>query len=617
MASILTQKFLWKFLIIVFLTSLVYVTLISLDVLGDVGKNDDQDVFSIHAHGDLSMRHHGMKHRIFNSMSPPRMQIVVIVLSNADNVKRRSHIRDTFLKPNYTAPFSMKTVFVTGNAPTHNKQHEDVISGAFNDNDRYSNTRKTLLGIKWTLSLSSDARFVVVVTDNMYVNYELLGKHLFNGYKDSLLSDRILIGNVKKDLASVRISSSKWYMPYAEYPEERLPTFCTMDTGVVLSTSAVKHLLDWSSTSSILPLVDVYIGCAARIGSWSIITDEKVIPKPDQSINICAYRDQTVTADFNTNEMWNLTSVEDGEKTFKQKFSQECQHPDLQLILKHNVSNAEYFSKALTLQLNASKTCFDQTGAKLSNLTLIMLINSHPDHSSRRKGIRNTWAKRQTIDSQEVRIIFVMGVTSKMGINREVEIEAQHHKDIILGDFVESFRNLTLKLILGLRWVDENCRHARFLYKGDDDMFVNVGNLLGALNNMTINNDIDMKRLYMGELNKGEVVRNVMSKYYVSEKEYSGKYYPTFCPGGGYVLSTAIIPALYRKSLTTQIVPIDDALQGILANLIGVVPVHHPGFRNWNRVYDSCTLQNEVITLHGFTNEYKFNDIWAKFNAPC
>jgi len=55
-------------------------------------------------------------------------------------------------------------------------------------------------------------------------------------------------------------------------------------------------------------------------------------------------------------------------------------------------------------------------------------------------------------------------------VNREFE----RHKDLVQGNFIDSYRNLTLKAVLGLRWLSQYCRQAPFVIKTDDDTFINI-----------------------------------------------------------------------------------------------------------------------------------------------
>ena len=47
--------------------------------------------------------------------------------------------------------------------------------------------------------------------------------------------------------------------------------------------------------------------------------------------------------------------------------------------------------------------------------------------------------------------------------------------------FQDSYYNLTLKTVMGLKWVKDHCSQARFVMKTDDDIFVNLPKLHKAL----------------------------------------------------------------------------------------------------------------------------------------
>ena len=59
--------------------------------------------------------------------------------------------------------------------------------------------------------------------------------------------------------------------------------------------------------------------------------------------------------------------------------------------------------------------------------------------------------------------------------------EARTYGDVIQEDFVDSYMNLTLKSVMGLRWAHHHCPELDFFMKTDDDVFVNVPHLLGYL----------------------------------------------------------------------------------------------------------------------------------------
>ena len=55
------------------------------------------------------------------------------------------------------------------------------------------------------------------------------------------------------------------------------------------------------------------------------------------------------------------------------------------------------------------------------------------------------------------------------------------HQDLVQEEFVDTYDNLTLKTVAGLRWVSLYCSRARYVLKIDDHVFVNLFAVLGEL----------------------------------------------------------------------------------------------------------------------------------------
>merc|ERR1719187_1951591 len=73
--------------------------------------------------------------------------------------------------------------------------------------------------------------------------------------------------------------------------------------------------------------------------------------------------------------------------------------------------------------------------------------------------------------SPVIRTVFMFGLSSNPVLNAVVRQESKKHQDIIMEDFVDTYNNLTLKTMMGLKWVTYFCGNAQFVYKVDDDMF--------------------------------------------------------------------------------------------------------------------------------------------------
>ena len=107
-----------------------------------------------------------------------------------------------------------------------------------------------------------------------------------------------------------------------------------------------------------------------------------------------------------------------------------------------------------------------------TKVDLLLLITSSEGHADRRKAIRDTWANKQQ-SGFVVKRVFLFGKKGE-SLQREIEPENEEFGDILQGDFEDSYRNLTLKTIMGYTWMRENCPIAKYVMKTDDDMFINT-----------------------------------------------------------------------------------------------------------------------------------------------
>ncbi|KAK4019147.1 hypothetical protein OUZ56_001176 [Daphnia magna] len=114
--------------------------------------------------------------------------------------------------------------------------------------------------------------------------------------------------------------------------------------------------------------------------------------------------------------------------------------------------------------------------------SIFIAIISAAENSRKRNAIRNTWRQhlRTVRDKRGFYFIhfgFFLGIPNDMAAQKLIEDETNTHKDIIQIDMQDSYRNLTLKVAGVLNWINGNCKAANFVFKVDDDIYVNVHNL--------------------------------------------------------------------------------------------------------------------------------------------
>ena len=116
-------------------------------------------------------------------------------------------------------------------------------------------------------------------------------------------------------------------------------------------------------------------------------------------------------------------------------------------------------------------------------IDLVILVHTAPQNFEKRKRIRESFANKDSFLPFQVRVVFLLGVTRDKDLASQVLFENKKYRDSVIGDFVDDYHNLTLKGVMGFRWVSEHCSHARFVLKIDDDVLVNTYKILYSMVN--------------------------------------------------------------------------------------------------------------------------------------
>ncbi|XP_077980891.1 beta-1,3-galactosyltransferase 1-like [Glandiceps talaboti] len=245
------------------------------------------------------------------------------------------------------------------------------------------------------------------------------------------------------------------------------------------------------------------------------------------------------------------------------------------------------------------------------NVMLLVLVTSAADHFDRRTAIRNTWAKdKNNNENSNVtwQTIFLIGRSGNPVKDRQIENEFSDFGDILLGDYVDTYRNLTLKVQHGMRWAVDNCQ-PQFLLKTDDDCFASTRYLTNFLHDHNRYN----ANLYAGSMFiEREVVRNRLSKWYVSTEDFAPSLYPRYASGTGYILSSDVLQGMVEAATQEKPFPVEDAYVGVLASRIGINLLNTGRFTMYNQKWRVCNYLY-LLVIHGVSPEqqylaYKYTD---------
>ncbi|KAJ8707482.1 hypothetical protein PYW08_010734 [Mythimna loreyi] len=213
-----------------------------------------------------------------------------------------------------------------------------------------------------------------------------------------------------------------------------------------------------------------------------------------------------------------------------------------------------------TFKMNP-QPCKDYT----ADLLLVIIISSSLSNQENRMVIRNTWG--QNTDSTKV--VFLIGETENVTLAQNITNESFLYKDIVQGNFVDSYRNMTYKHVMGLKWVVHHCPTAKYILKTDDDILVNTRAMTRFLTREL--SPWGVKDLIACQLCLITKVHRTKSKWIVTFEEYPFSFYPPFCEGWAVLYSQDVVPRLLKAAQTLPFFWVDDVhITGIIAAQIGV-----------------------------------------------
>lgn len=247
---------------------------------------------------------------------------------------------------------------------------------------------------------------------------------------------------------------------------------------------------------------------------------------------------------------------------------------------------------------------------------LVLLISTNHKEFDARQAIRETWGDENIFGDVRIVTLFLLGFSTEPVLNQMVEQESQIFHDILVEDFVDSYHNLTLKTLMGMRWVSSFCPNAQYIMKTDSDIFVNMDNLVF---NLLKPNTKPRHRFFTGRVINGGPIRDVHSKWFMSRELYPESRYPAFCSGTGYVFSGDMAELLYKTSLHTRLLHLEDVYVGLCLRKLGIQPFQNNGFNHWKMTYSLCRYR-KVLTVHQISPEEIlriWNDMSNKKHLKC
>ncbi|VDQ06990.1 unnamed protein product [Trichobilharzia regenti] len=211
---------------------------------------------------------------------------------------------------------------------------------------------------------------------------------------------------------------------------------------------------------------------------------------------------------------------------------------------------------------------------------ILVFVKSTADEFDLRQSVRATWANSRcfTKNGIKAQIYFTLGRGNSSNwneslIQHRILLESKQYHDILQFDFIESYYNLTRKLIGTIQYAAFHCFTSKFIILIDHDFIVNPVNLAKFLLNIS---DAQYPRYVAGHvIRNAKPFRTNTSKWSIAKKVYPFDFYPAYPLGGTIIFSRPVTIELNKKLIHMKLFPFDDVLLGIvLAKMkISIFPI--------------------------------------------
>ena len=239
--------------------------------------------------------------------------------------------------------------------------------------------------------------------------------------------------------------------------------------------------------------------------------------------------------------------------------------------------------------------------AEGDSVKLLLSVTSHPGHVALRQAFRRALPSH-ILEEFAIRRVFVLAKINPIqkGYDQvsQTVVEQEHilYGDIVQGDFLESYRNLSYKHVLGLKYALHYCPQTSFVLKMDDDTAVDLFRMLALLETLGTQESLTIVGSLMN-INERKVLRDLDSKWYVTYDEYPSTIYPNFVSGWAYGTTLKGKPHLAHLvaflARTDPFLPSLDYSCGAAGKMFGAISYVLDRRRVRNRyslIYLTCSL---------------------------
>ena len=281
-------------------------------------------------------------------------------------------------------------------------------------------------------------------------------------------------------------------------------------------------------TIALFCLINFYIQVELHIASFRPATNKQ---------EVCRYETNKTDKHF---EMYDITDMD----SVPQNFSLAC---------------PSCFPGGFPIMHEPIGLCRVWPGQEMDIIDVLFLILSSPADEQSRTDIRHSWISiTEANHAPRFRHMFVLGMVEDLDIQRRIDAEQTHNGDILQKDMPEGYRNITVKVVEGLRWATLQCPRAHYIMKVDTDSFVNIAGLMSVISSMGPEGSLFGACTYTYT-----PFRDPEHSWYIPFQLYPPSVFAPYCLGAGYVLTSEAAKIVVQIARDMPPIGLEDVFVGL------------------------------------------------------
>ena len=268
------------------------------------------------------------------------------------------------------------------------------------------------------------------------------------------------------------------------------------------------------------------------------------IPSIKKTFNLTAWRDYKSAVKISGNNTG----------FFKHHPTPEADYSHSQFVKTDYIEKHDYFF-------------INKPGHKCENVNIVLCTFVPPFDIQSRKRLRKE--RREFLNNFNATQIFFLGIYPEDENNTYqslINLEAKQHNDIVQENYIDSYRNLSIKSMSIAKWVTQHCATAMFVIKSDPDVDAYYKSLVKAMRRQFIKQQTFV--IGQGKFN-AEPDRNRFSKWFVAKKDFPGKY-PNFVLGPTYGYTMSAAELIFKASQEIKFFVFEDVFLGMCAKHMNI-----------------------------------------------